>query len=935
MDYRSTLNLPKTAFPMKANLPQSEPAILKLWDKIDIYGLLRQKGQGREKFILHDGPPYANGDIHMGHVLNKVLKDIIIKYKSMRGYDCPFVPGWDCHGLPVEHALFKELGINKHQIDKLDFRKKAHDFAMKFVQIQKEQFKRLGIFGRWERPYLTLMPQYEAEIIRAFKELVRGGYIYKGMKPVNWCYQCETALAEAEVEYADRISPSIYVKFKLLDSGQLRNAYLIIWTTTPWTLLANIAIALHPDMEYALFEQPDGNVYIIAQDLVDQVKHITGDSFDLTHPIGRLAGRFFEGKIYQHPLVSRKGKVVLADYVSNLEGTGCVHTAPGHGREDYETGLKYNLDVIMPVDEKGRFFDADSVPPQFFGINVHKADKLIIDKLKESGHLLFETEVSHSYPHCWRCKGPIIFRATWQWFMNVSHNDLRTRMLEAIREKVNWIPKEGMERISGMVSLRPDWCLSRQRFWGVPIPALYCRQCGQPILDEETIEKFASIAETEGSNAWFSNDLDRFKSRGLRCTKCGGEEFRREEDIIDVWFDSGVSYRTVLKKGQDLEFPADLYLEGSDQHRGWFQSALIPAMATEGRPPYLSVLTHGFVVDGQGKKMSKSLGNVISPQEVIGSFGAEVLRLWAAFCDYMQDVRLSDEILRQLGETYRKIRNTLRFMLGNTFDYGHGVDRVPFDEMLELDRWALQQGYLLLEDLEKNYDSFHFYRVCQAIYNFCNTFLSNFYLDVLKDRLYIYPKKSRPRRSAQSALFELMILLVKAIAPILSFTSEEVWQIIISREDLPASVHLSDWPDRPPAELFDKELDRRWNFFLKLREEAMRLLETQRQKGTIGSSLEAKIILYLKDEPFTYSLLKKYEHQLRHIFIVSQLSVEETDKFPEGVLISEEIEGLALGCEVASGNKCQRCWNYSPQVGADQDYPDICERCVEILKALR
>ncbi|MEE9500132.1 MAG: isoleucine--tRNA ligase, partial [Candidatus Omnitrophota bacterium] len=706
MNYKNTLNLPKTSFAMKADLLEKEPSQLKVWDEKDIYAAISAKRIGKKKFVLHDGPPYANGRIHMGHVLNKILKDIVVKFYTMTGYDSPFIPGWDCHGLPVEHQLFKELGISKHDIGQIEFRKKAKDYALRFVEIQKEEFKRLGVFGDWENSYLTLDPKYVAAVVRSFARLVKEGYIYRGLKPVNWCTTCETALAEAEVEYEDRTSPSIYVKFKAKD----RDAYFIIWTTTPWTLLGNVAIALHPDMNYAIL-RVEGEKWIMSETLVDIIMRNLKKPFKITD---KIKGKKLEGTICKHPFIDRDSKVVLADYVSSSEGTGCVHVAPGHGQEDYITGKKYKLPMIMPVNPKGVF---DNTCGEFGGLNVYEANPRILKRLEKDNMLLLAEEVKHSYPHCWRCKKPIIFRATEQYFVNIDHKNLRSRMLGIIRNKVKWYPGSGQARISSMVENRPDWCLSRQRYWGVPIVAFVCRKCKEVLLNHKVIEHVAKIIEREGADAWFIKDEKELLSsaellsKGAVCGKCGSNNFSKETDIIDVWFESGVSHQQVLKENPKLNFPCQLYLEGSDQHRGWFQSALITSCATEGVAPYRSVLTHGFVVDGEGKKMSKSTGNVISPQDVMKKYGADILRLWVASSNYRDDVKLSEEILKRLSDAYRKIRNTFRYLLGNIYDFNPEQDSVKAKDMLEIDRWMLSRLAGIIEEARSYYSDYMFYRM--------------------------------------------------------------------------------------------------------------------------------------------------------------------------------------------------------------------------------
>ncbi len=910
MDYKSTLNLPKTDFPMKAELAKREPAILEAWNKEDIYCLIQEKSKNKPKYILHDGPPYANGDIHIGHALNKTLKDIIIKYKSMRSFACAYVPGWDCHGLPVEHQLFKELKINKYQISQLDFRKKAYDYAMRYVSIQKEQFKRLGVFGDWENPYLTLSPGYEAAILDSLAELVKKGYIYHGLKPVNWCFKCETALAEAEVEYEDHTSPSIYVKFKL-DDNQQTNTYLVIWTTTPWTLLANVAVAVHPDLVYSFIKTEKGNLIFAKELLEGALSNIGIKEYEL---IKEVKGRDLEGLIYEHPFGLRKGRVVLADYVSKEEGTGLVHTAPGHGNEDYWTGLKYKLDIIMPVDSKGNF---DSSVLEFQGQNCLEANKKIIDKLFSQGDLLFNAALQHSYPHCWRCKTPIIFRATKQWFLKIDHKDLRKRLFDIIKNDVKWIPDAGKERIASMVELRPDWCLSRQRYWGVPIPALVCKDCGNEILDPYVIGNFAKFTAKEGSDCWFSRRIEDFLPDGFKCPNCESDKFSKGMDILDVWFDSGVSHQAVLKKRKDLNFPCALYLEGSDQHRGWFQSSIITSTGIDDKPPFESVLTHGFVVDADGRKMSKSLGNVISPFDIIKEFGADILRMWAASSDYNEDIRISPEILKRLSEAYRKIRNTVRFILSNLYDFNPDTDKVNYAGLKKIDKWILFRGQEMLACVDSAYENFEFHKAYKGIYDFCNCELSMYYLDMVKGRLYTFGADSLERRAAQTVIYEVLGVLVRIMAPILVFTAQEIWSNM-PKEKKDASiddVHLLDWPqavllqDCPDDSLELKPI-------FEIMPAVTAALEAKRKEGVIGSSFDAKINV-LTNSDFRYKYLCGLKDELPEIFKVSQVEIK-----------SGSLKGSAnFDIEVlkADGLKCPRCWNFSVSVGQGRE---LCKKCL-------
>jgi len=935
MDYKDTLNLPKTSFPMKANLTSREPEILEFWHKKIIYRLIREKRKACKKYVLHDGPPYANGNIHMGHALNKILKDMVVKYMTMRGLDSPYVPGWDCHGLPVEHQLFKELGIKKGEINQVEFRKKARDYAMKYVSIQKDEFKRLGVFGDWEKPYLTLSHEYEAEIIKSFAKLVKDGFIYNDLKPVNWCATCETALAEAEVEYEDHSSPSIYVKFKLKAqsspplcgeispqaeklTAQSSNTYFIIWTTTPWTLLANTAIAVHPELEYALVDI-QGEHWIVLDMLKESVLSKIGKKFNV---VSKFKGAQLEGLIVEHPFIKRESKVVLADYVSSEEGTGCVHTAPGHGQEDYITGKKYNLPLIMPVNYKGVF---DKTCGEFSGMSVSDANPKIIERMKKDNTLLLSEKVSHSYPHCWRCKKPIIFRATEQWFMSIDHKDLRKNMLSAIK-KITWHPDAGMERISAMVSNRPDWCLSRQRYWGVPIPVFYCNACGNKLLDYDVIMHVADLVAKQGVDAWFKGDAKTLLPQNLKCPKCKSQDLRKESDILDVWFESGISHQAVLKNDKSLQYPCELYLEGSDQHRGWFQSALISGMAIDNLPPYKAVLTHGFTVDGEGKKMSKSLGNVIAPQDIMKKYGADILRLWVASSNYSDDVRISDEIIVRAADAYRKIRNTFRYLLSNLYDFDPVKDSIDLNKLEEIDRWMISKLAHLLKETTDSYNKFLFHKVYRAVYNFCVYEVSSLYLDILKDRMYTFKKDSIKRRSGQTVIYEILNILVKILAPILSFTMEEVWQEapIKNKEE---SVHLCDWPfdDEKINEWINEGLDKKWDALIPIRESVLKALEEKRIEGKIGSSLEAKIILSAKNSNIK-EILSKNIKELPTLFIVSQVEIK--DESIEGAKDFSE-SGIFVSVQNADGEKCARCWNYSVTVGRDKNHPNICKKCLD------
>lgn len=923
MDYKNTLNLPKTDFAMKASLSQKEPQFIEFWQKNQIYEKIRQNRKGNKKFILHDGPPYANGNIHIGHALNKILKDIVVKFKTMQGFDSPFVPGWDCHGLPVEHQLFKELNITKEQIDRISFRKKAFSYAMKYVEIQKEEFRRLGVFGDWQKPYLTLDPKYEAKIVWSFAQLIKKGYIYHGLKPVNWCFKCETALAEAEVEYEEHESDSIYVKFKIEESKNKnikvdKDTFILIWTTTPWTLISNVAVAVHPDFDYIFVNTKFGKL-IFAKKLSTPLFELL--SLKDVEIIKEFKGKDLQDLVYEHPFGYRKGKVILADFVSLQEGVGCVHIAPGHGQEDYQAGIEYNLPTIMPVDEKGKF---DESVKEFFGQHVFDANELIISKLKAQKLLLYDTKVTHSYPHCWRCKNPIIFRATKQWFMSVDKDNLRQKLISEIENNIEWIPSSGKERISKMVELRPDWCLSRQRYWGVPIPALICKKCNEYVLEYEFVEHFAKIVEKEGSDVWFTKDIKQLLPDSFKHQVCGSNDFQKTEDILDVWFDSGVSHQAILRDNPNLSLPADMYLEGSDQHRGWFQTSLIPSLAIDGRPPFKEVLTHGFVVDGEGKKMSKSQGNVISPQEIYNQYGAEILRLWVASSDYNEDVRISKEIIDRLVEAYRKIRNTARFILGNLFDFDPNKDKVDYKDLNLVDKYMLYILEWYRDYIDKGYDSeserYVFYKAYKAIYEFCNTDLSSFYLDILKDRLYTHAKNSKSRRGAQTVIYEILHTLIRLTAPILSFTAEEIWHHIPKKkqETNILSVHLLDWP-KQTSQYVNQEVIDDFKKIYDLRSSILKNLEEQRSKGKIGSSLEAKLVLSLNED--LYSIFNKYLNDLPFLFIVSQVQLKK-------------ISGDQNQIEVfhADGKKCARCWNFRLDIGDNKSHPNICLRCVDAIE---
>ncbi len=920
MKYDHTLNLPKTEFPMRGNLPQREPEILKMWAEMDIYNMVQKQTAGRPKFILHDGPPYANGDIHLGTTLNKVLKDIVVKFHSMNGFDAPFVPGWDTHGLPIEQQAIKNLHLDRHRVGVVEFRGKCRDYALKYVDIQREQFKRLGVRGDWDNPYLTLSPEFEAVQIGIFGEMAKKGYIYKGLKPVYWCTDCETALAEAEVEYGERWSHSIYVKFPVRDGkGMLPdNTAVVIWTTTPWTLPANVAISLHPDFDYVAIQAGDGCL-VIAEGLAEQVMELAGLAGSPV--VAKMKGRELEGVVCQNPLMDRPSVVVLGEHVTLEQGTGCVHTAPGHGMEDFEVGRRYNLPVISPLDGRGQFTAEGG---QFVGLTYSKANGAVVEELDRLGVLLHHGKVQHQYPHCWRCRTPVIFRATEQWFASI--DGFRKEALAAIRQ-VRWIPAWGEERIHSMVAERDDWCISRQRTWGVPIPIFYCEECGRAIINDETIASVQRAVREHGSDVWYAWGAADLLPPDFSCEHCGHGAFRKESDIMDVWFDSGSSHVAVLEQRPELAWPADLYLEGSDQHRGWFNSSLSTAVATRGLPPYRAVLTHGYVVDEQGRKMSKSLGNGIDPQDVIKEMGADILRLWVASADYRRDVAVSPSILKQVSESYRKIRNTFRFLLANLFDFQPDRHQVEISEMPELDRYAMLRLHRLVQRVTEAYGNYEFHVVYHAIHNYCVVDLSAFYLNVTKDRLYATPAQSHGRRSAQTVIYHTLGALVRMLTPILAFTAEEVWYHMPKGdgEQLP-SVQLAGWPalDR---RLLDEELERKWQQLLEVRGEVAKVLEMARQQKEIGDSLEAMVTLYVDSQ--WYGLLKGVEDLLPTLFITSQVELRQGDAPAEayrGVM-----EGLAVTVSKARGTKCLRCWTYSETVGQVEAHPAICRRCAEVV----
>lgn len=924
MEYDKTMNLPKTDFPMRAGLPKREPQTLAWWEKEDIYGQVQAKNAGKPKWILHDGPPYANGDIHLGTTLNKVLKDIIVKYKSMSGFDAPYVPGWDTHGLPIDQQVTNKKGINRHEVGPVAFREACADFAMNFVDIQRDSFKRLGVRADWDNPYLTLTPDYEAAQVKIFGDMAEKGYIYKGLKPVYWCKSCETALAEAEVEYHDHRSPSIYVKFKVVDGKGLlgeEDTYLVIWTTTPWTLPANVAISLHPDFDYELLAFGQEK-YLLAKDLKNEM--IRDCSLEEPEVLETFKGADLEGITCQNPLMDRTSLVILGDHVTLEAGTGCVHTAPGHGVEDYEVCRKYpDLPIISPLDHKG-IFTKEAGP--FAGMTTDEANKAVTLKLEEEKALLNLAFIKHAYPHCWRCKTPLLYRATEQWFASI--NGFRKEALEAIEEEVEWIPSWGKNRIYNMVESRPDWCISRQRIWGVPIPIFYCEDCHEPLIDREVIRHIEDLFRQHGSNIWFAKEAKDLVPQGLECPHCQGTTFRKETDIMDVWFDSGSSHEAVLMGRDNLARPADMYLEGSDQHRGWFNSSLSTSIATNGKAPYKAVLTHGYVVDGKGRKMSKSLGNGVDPKDVIQRLGADIIRLWAASADYKKDISASDDIFKQMTETYRKIRNTIRFALGNLSDFDPEKDQVTYPDLEEIDRFALLRFNRLISNVTASYDKYDFYMVLQYIHNYCVLDLSAWYMDIIKDRAYASPADSIKRRSIQTVLYEIVYKLDIMLAPILAYTSEEIWQYIPASLDKSTSVQLCDFPVAD-ARYEDPALREKFDTVLQLKEAANKVLELARKEKKIGNALQASLSLYASGE--IRSFLEDNRSQLATWFIVSQVDIEDMDKAPQAAYQPSDLEGLKIMVQGARGEKCQRCWIYSEDLGQNQDHPHLCPRCSQVI----
>ena len=918
VDYNSTMNLPKTDFPMRGNLPQKEPEMIKRWQDQKLYQKLMEKNEGLPLYVLHDGPPYANGDIHMGTALNKVLKDIIIKYKNMSGYKAPYIPGWDTHGLPIELKAMKKVGVENIN-SALDLRKVCKEFALHYVDVQRNEFIRLGSIGDYEHPYLTLQPKHEAEQIRIFGEMAKKDFIYKGLKPVYWCPECKTALAEAEIEYAEDPCNSIYVKFKVEDDGgklaafntELDKTYFVIWTTTTWTLPGNLAICLGPEYDYVAVHA-NGEYYIMAKELVESAMKAAKIT-EYTVSEASLKGKELEYIKYRHPFIDRVSPIIVGDHVTLESGTGCVHTAPGHGVEDFEVCVNHypEIPIIVPVDGDGKLTEEAG---EFCGLTTNDANKAILTKLTELNALFAVENIIHQYPHCWRCKSPIIFRATEQWFCSV--DGFKEEACKAI-DSVQWIPEWGGDRIKGMVMDRSDWCISRQRTWGVPIPIFYCKHCGKPIINEESVNAIANLYEKEGSDAWYKYEAGEILPEGFKC-ECGCTEFTKEMDIMDVWFDSGVSHAAVCNEEHGLRWPADLYLEGADQYRGWFQSSLLTSVAAKGSAPYKAVCTHGWVVDGEGKAMHKSLGNGMSPDEVTDKYGADILRIWVASSDYHADIRISQDILKQLSDAYRKIRNTARFILSNLGDFNPDTDSVPVEKLDGIDKWAMARMDEIIDRCRAAYDKFDFHIVYSTMRDFCTIDLSNFYLDILKDRLYVEKADSESRRAAQTVIYNILRTMTLYLAPVISFTAEEIWGYMPeSKDNNPKSVFFNRLPEKSGVSA-DEEFMEKWEKIDELRDIANKALEEARGQKLIGKSLEAKVTLNCGRD--WYEFAKSVENDLVAAFIVSAVSVEKS-----------EFDGVDVKVEVAPGEKCERCWTHSDTVGKCAEHPTLCARCAEIV----
>lgn len=927
MDYNKTLNLPVTDFPMRAGLPKREPEMLEHWEQSRLYDKLMEKNEGKPLYVLHDGPPYANGDIHIGTAMNKIIKDIIVRYHNIGGYKSPYVPGFDTHGLPIELKARAKAGVeNAAVMSPVELRAICKEFALSYLDGQRNQFKRLGVLGEWDHPYITLDPAFEARQIEIFGEMATKGYIYKGLKPVYWCPECQTALAEAEIEYAEDPCYSVYVKFPVSDDKGLftakgidvANTYFVIWTTTTWTLPANVAICLGPDFTYHVIRCGNEN-YVMADGLYETA--LADAKITDYEILASFKGSDLEYMKAHHPFLDRESLVIVGDHVTLESGTGCVHTAPGHGVEDFVVCKNYpEIPIVVPVDNKG--YMTEEAGPICAGMTTDEASKAIAIHMDKTGSLLAMKKLIHQYPHCWRCKKPVLFRATEQWFCSVE--SIKDQAIEEIK-KVKWTPAWGEERMISMVRERSDWCISRQRLWGVPIPIFYCEDCGEPIIDKDFIHAVAELFRKEGSDAWYTHEAAEILPEGATCPHCGGHHFRKESDIMDVWFDSGSSHAAVLNDRDYLTWPADLYMEGGDQYRGWFQSSLLTAVAWRGKAPYKGVLTHGWTVDGEGRKMSKSLGNVIAPSEVVNQYGADILRLWVASLDYRVDVRLSQDILKQLSESYRKIRNTARFILGNLHGFDPNKDAVPTDALEDIDRWALMRLDELTAQVRRAYEAFEFHDALHRMHNFCVVDMSNFYLDVIKDRLYVEKEDSATRRAAQTTIYTILDTLTRLLAPILAFTSEEIWSYLPHKTgDDPESVMFNEIPSQPHIARDDAFMDK-WDRIHALREDVQKALEIARTAKLIGGSLDAKVTLFATGDQLAF--IRSIKEMLPAILIVSALEIAEDGTGD----YTGEVEGVSITVAHADGHKCGRCWSFSDTVGTDAEHPELCARCAAIL----
>jgi isoleucyl-tRNA synthetase len=927
LDYNKTLNLPKTDFPMRAGLPQMESKRLDQWQENEVYEKLIEKNKDKELYILHDGPPYANGDIHLGTALNKTLKDIIVRYKNMSGFNAPFVPGWDTHGLPTELRARKKAGLkNAALISDLELRKMCREFALSYVNDQRSQFKRLGCLGEWDNPYITLQKKFEATQVEIFAKMASQGHIYKGLKPVYWCTDCKTALAEAEIEYSEDPCTSIYVKFKVTDDkgkftdlGIDKNkVYFVIWTTTTWTLPGNVAISLGPNFDYNIVKCAD-EYYVIAKDLTD--KAMSAAKIENYQIVSTFKGKDLEFMKTQHPFLQRESLVIVGDHVTLETGTGCVHTAPGHGLEDFDVCQNYDgLPIVVPVDANGRLTKEAGV---FEGLKINEANEKIQEHLQEKRLLFSKQEVIHQYPHCWRCKKPVLFRATEQWFCSVE--DLKKDAIKAIQD-VEWIPSWGENRITPMVRDRKDWCISRQRKWGVPIPIFYCEDCNEPLIDYDAMMSVSKVFAKHGADSWYELEAKDFLPKETKCKKCGGTSFLKEKDIMDVWFDSGVTHAAVLKKRDNLRWPADLYLEGADQYRGWFQSSLLTSIATTGKAPYKAVVTNGWVVDGNGRKMSKSLGNGILPSDIVDKYGADILRLWVASSDYHADIRISDNIIKQLCESYRKIRNTARFILGNLFDFNPNTHIISENDLLPIDKLAIYKLNELSKKVKNAYDRFEFHQVYHAIHNFCVVDMSNFYLDVIKDRLYVEKQESAGRRSAQTAMYKVIDSLVRLVSPILPYTADEIWDYMPHKDgDDTDNIVFNSLNDEQHIDI-DENFVSKWDKIQVLRSEAQKALEIARTKKVIGKALEAAVEISCGGD--LYNFINSVKDELKTVFIVSEVNLNEGNN---GDYKAERIENLYLTIYKAKGEKCERCWTHSKTVGENNNHKTLCSRCVSVI----